>query len=222
MKTLFATVFMALSFVLHADPPSTHGMLLFGDKVNFASHLPMFHSPHDYQLLLRLEFRTLPREMPYTLENYAAAKLSGSSLLTLVPERMDLTQVIEGPKRSFRAEIFDGHFERGGESLGSITVVVSEVVFSQKLDPRAPQADHESYLSFGAQGEFFAAHLIEARPSFDAILKIREPSGPGHLKVLRKDSGFVLPRKGEPLGLEEGPQTVIEDVIYLEEAELSH
>jgi hypothetical protein len=222
MKTLFATILMASSLALRADPPSTHGMLLFGDKVNFASHLPMFHSPHDYQLLMRLEFGTLPKEMPHTLENYAAAKAAGRTLFTLVPERMDLSQVISGLKRSFRAEIFDGHFERGGKSLGPVSVVVAEIVFAEKLSPRGQQPSHESYLSFGAQGEFFAAHLIEARPSFDAILKIGQPNGSGLLRVARPGSEFVLPEKGDLLGDPLGTQSRVEDVIYLEEAELAH
>ena len=222
MKTLFATILMVASLSLRADPPSTHGMLLFGDKVNFASHLPMFHSPHDYQLLLRLEFRTQPREAPHTLENYVASKAAGQTLFTLVPERMDLTQVISGSKRSFRAEIFEGHFERGGRSLGAITVGVTEIVFAQKLNPRVERPSHESYLTFGAEGEFFAAHLIEARPSFDAILKIQEPTGLGLLKVARPGSGFVLPSNGDLLGDPAGAQSRVQEVIYLEEAELAH
>ena len=39
----------------NADVPTTHGMLLFGNETVYASHLPMFHSPHDYQLILELD-----------------------------------------------------------------------------------------------------------------------------------------------------------------------
>jgi hypothetical protein len=36
----------------HADTPATHGMLLFGTKDIWLSHLPMFHKPHDYQVIM--------------------------------------------------------------------------------------------------------------------------------------------------------------------------
>lgn len=29
---------------------SVHGMLIFGKEKIYASHLPMFHPPHDYQV----------------------------------------------------------------------------------------------------------------------------------------------------------------------------
>lgn len=33
----------------------THGMALFGGKdALYTSHLPMFHAPHDYQLVLQV------------------------------------------------------------------------------------------------------------------------------------------------------------------------
>src|SRR5258706_108638 len=34
------------------DAPSVHGMLIVGESTVFLSHLPMFHPPHDYQLIL--------------------------------------------------------------------------------------------------------------------------------------------------------------------------
>ena len=32
------------------DPPDIHGMAVIGQKSVFLSHLPMFGSPHDYQV----------------------------------------------------------------------------------------------------------------------------------------------------------------------------
>lgn len=37
------------------DKASTHGMLIFGKNKIYAYHLPMFHSPHNYQIILELE-----------------------------------------------------------------------------------------------------------------------------------------------------------------------
>ena len=36
------------------DPPAIHGMLMVGTQTIFLSHLPMFHRPHDYQVILEV------------------------------------------------------------------------------------------------------------------------------------------------------------------------
>ena len=37
-----------------SDHAAVHGMLMVGEDRSLMSHLPMFHSPHDYQLLLEV------------------------------------------------------------------------------------------------------------------------------------------------------------------------
>jgi hypothetical protein len=37
------------------DEPATHGMAVIGQKSVFLSHLPMFGSPHDYQVIVEAE-----------------------------------------------------------------------------------------------------------------------------------------------------------------------
>jgi len=38
-----------------SDRSPVHGMLIFGKNKIYASHLPMFHAPHHYQIILELE-----------------------------------------------------------------------------------------------------------------------------------------------------------------------
>ena len=40
------------------DKTSVHGMLIFGKEKIYASHLPLFHPPHDYQIILELELNS--------------------------------------------------------------------------------------------------------------------------------------------------------------------
>jgi hypothetical protein len=164
---------LAAASLARADVPAVHGMLLFGAKSGtYASHLPMFHPPHDRQLILKVSLQSVPRSR--TLESYQAAQAQGKTLFTLVPQAMDLEAIANGSKTVFSAVIYDGHFERGGKSLGPIQVKVDKVVFSSKLDPKAePKVGR--YLVFGSQGEYFAAHLIQGQPSFDAILSVSRP-----------------------------------------------
>src|SRR5687768_7078544 len=121
MKKMMLLMMLLLSAISNADMPSTHGVLLFGDKVSYASHLPMFHEPHDYQVILKLALEDLPRSVTVRV-HYEESKKNKKNLFTLVPETMDLTEIINGTKTSFMASIYEGHFERGGRDLGQAIV----------------------------------------------------------------------------------------------------
>ena len=160
----------------------THGMLLFGDRTLYLSHLPMFDEPHNFQVLLEITYAN-GDEAP--AEQYRRDRQSsGEQLYTLVPEKFHLSDLVssgfpEPPKRdSFRGTVFRGHFERGGEAItGEIEVKVSNVTYFQQLDPEAAhRADSKlTYLCFGEPGDLFAAHQIDARPDFDHVLGIALP-----------------------------------------------
>jgi hypothetical protein len=213
-----------------ADRPSVHGMLLFGKQVTYASHLPMFHSPHDYQVILKLELSDVPGSG--VLRKYAdekakmeTARPGEERYFTLVPEVMDLTQVISGKKGSFSAVIYRGHFEREGTKLGPVKVKVEKIVFQRPLDGSQPPAAAQTYLGFGEKGEYFLAHLIQEKPSFDLIATASELPVVGDRVVeiprLKKADQTRLPKAGEELGVAGGIQTRLLGVIYSEEGELS-
>lgn len=237
IKSVIAAILL-MSTGAKADSPSVHGMLLFGKEVAYASHLPMFHAPHDYQLIMKLKLKDQPRSQ--TLAAYETAKSNGATLFTLVPEVMDLTLLISGAKTSFKAAIFDGHFERGGQKLGPVVVDVEKIVFSSKLDGTQQPAAFGSYLLFGELGEYFGAHLIKSKPSFDAIMTISPPATtiipgcgradcPDPVNVPIPDSQLPVvieasatpPHAGDALGGGLGAHTSVTDIIYLEENELA-
>ena len=186
MKSVFKilTIVLAWSSLARADMPAVHGMLIFGDKVTYASHLPMFHSPHDYQVILQLSLQAQSNSS--ALSKFAAAKSAGQSFFTLAPEVMDLTQVINGSKSSFSGHLFQGHFEQDGIDLGGVTVQVEKIIFSTKLDAQ-DNAQDIKYLVFGQAGEYFAAHLILGKPNYDAVLSVSQPyqmqDHPCHLRA---------------------------------------
>jgi hypothetical protein len=238
LKGLFVAVLMA-STLAKADTPSVHGMLLFGDKVSYASHLPMFHSPHDYQLIMKL---TLHDHGSETLNTYKQAKADGAMLFTLVPEVMDLSQLIDGTKKSFVATIFEGHFEQGGNPLGEIAVNVESIVFAEKLNGNQV-LPFEYFLVFGGLGEYYGAHIIKVKPSYDAIMSVSQPvemnfgNCPGRgdcmnpvigkvsdsdLPLTLSSTLQILPKDGDFLGSPYGIHVSIDKIIYLEESELAH
>jgi len=174
MRALLAIVFLSIpSLLFAADPPSVHGMLIFGRGTTYLSHLPMFHSPHDYQAILEAE---LPGSAKQVLLDDQKAHPE-QTVYTLVPTPFVLPDMI-AKLGSFRASIVRGHFERGGVTIINCTpVMLKRVVLFQKLDENTPQPGHPSYLVFGNGGENYAAHLIHGAPDFDQVLAVEAPPG---------------------------------------------
>ncbi len=242
MKKIMSLIIaaMAWSSAARADHPAIHGMLLFGQQKAYASHLPMFHAPHDYQALFELSFKDLAKSE--TLALYNEAKLS-PGIFTLVPELMDLTQVLNGTKTDFTAEIFKGHFEQGGQTLGAVYVHVEKIVFSTKLNPTAPVIENNYYV-FGTAGEYFAVHLIQGKPNFDSVASVNQPYKLGHpictarfcpgpdmtlipdaqlpLTMSSSLAPTAIAKAGDALGSMTGALADIQNVIYSETGELAN
>lgn len=175
---IFYSLILSLGFIFststqaqhahHNDPPSVHGMLLFGNEKIYLSHLPMFHSPHDYQVILEAELSQSAKEAYFQ----AKENKPSETVYTLVPEVFVLPEMINSPK-PFKAKIFQGHFERGGTPItGSITVNISEVIYFEKFDPNGAHPEKVKYIYFGDESEIFGTHLINAKPDFDHIVEV--------------------------------------------------
>jgi hypothetical protein len=175
----------------NADKPSIHGMMLMGTEKIYASHLPMFHSPHDYQVILLLEFSKTEQEQ------YIADKIANptETVYTLEPESFVLPDMINNPTK-FRANIYRGHFERGGKKIvENVSVVIQKVVYSKKFDPKETKPTKLQYILFGNSNEQFLAHLISAKPDFDENIAVKITDK----KVLQQleNTPFLLVEFGE-------------------------
>jgi hypothetical protein len=173
-----------------SDPPSTHNMLVVGEKTVFLSHLPMFDglnedksdysSMHRYQVILEARFTRNRNDVTniYTKDRQNNA---GIKMYTLQPARFVLARVFtpnaNAPAlRSFRATIFRDHLERNGESINGledVVVKVNKVVHARKFDPFQDKPSQLEYLLFGKGNELFLAHLITKPPDFDQIIAVK-------------------------------------------------
>ena len=112
--SLSALLLLTLPLLVSASNQATHahgvhGMVLFGSDSLFASHLPLYRAPHDWQVVLEVE----PQD-----QAVAESFRQSDGMLTIEPEPFDLTRLdpqAEDPLPAFAAKVYKGHFERGGE-----------------------------------------------------------------------------------------------------------
>jgi len=179
MKTLkaFFLITLTASVCFAGDPPATHGMLVFstksvgkGPKKVYASHLPMFHRPHDYQAIFEIRFDSK------TLQTYLDDKAkSPDSINTLVPDPFVLTDLAHHPA-SVKAVLYHGHFEKGGTPITElVTVEFSRTLVFEKLFPVTPHPGTYQGFIFGDEDGLFLAHRITGAPNFDQIVEL-EPN----------------------------------------------
>jgi hypothetical protein len=229
MKALLFILFA--SIVAKADPVKLHGMNVFGDKTTYASHMPIYHFPHNYQVIYQIKLVDSPN-VP-TLFEYQASKSSGVKIFSVKPEPLDLTRIISGELKEFKGELYTGNFfEDSAKDLGPITVKIQKLIFSKKLDQTEQELDFQ-YVLFGQNGEYYAAHVIKGVPAFDQIVSIEQPYIYHHIgrgfdietiedSALPVTTSHLLQKSlatpvenGEVIGDESLPQASVIDAFYL-------
>ncbi len=164
--------------VLQQVPPSqertvaprrmgTHGMVLFGAGPRlYLSHIPMFHRPHDVQLLLAVSLE--PQEAGAVPTDFS------QGTYTVEPERFDLDALASGKLQRFRATVYQGNFEGGGTPVArEVTVKVEAVRYQRVLSDPAPALGAPRYLVLGEGTEVYLVHVLSHAPDFDQVLRVK-------------------------------------------------
>lgn len=170
MRLILFTCFLGFFFKPElSNRPAIHGMLLMGKTQIYASHLPLFHAPHDYQVILELHIDASSTEVyKESLKNFPK-----KTVYTLEPERFELPLMLHNPV-AFKANIYRGHFERGADEIVHDAIVhIIKVLYFKQLDGRISQPLDYNALLFGNVSELFLAHLITSAPDFDQISSIK-------------------------------------------------
>ncbi|WP_255756560.1 hypothetical protein [Massilia sp. erpn] len=171
----------------------THGMALFGNHEGlYAAHLPMFHGPHDYQLIL--QFHVADAGLDATLRN----RLEGKPMLwTIDPEKFELDRLAPNsptPLRHFKADLVLGHFEHDGKvQYSDVTLVVDKVLMYRQLAPAVRVNPVASYVRIGEGRQRFLVKEIDSRPDFDHIVAYRSDSETRPVRI-----HVAKPHLGEP------------------------
>jgi hypothetical protein len=140
-----------------------HGMVLFGGPRQFLSHLPMYHPPHDAQLVL--EVRTAGDGLPAAFSD---------QLYTIEPERFGLDSLRDGTRTRFTATVYRGNFEQGGVPIArGVAFEVVRVVLDRPLAAGDAIAAAPEYLALGQRGAVALVHLLGGAPGFDHVVTAR-------------------------------------------------
>jgi len=191
-----------------------HGMALFGGKdALYASHLPMFHAPHDYQVLLQVH--VADPQLDAKLRQRLQAK---ATLWTIAPEKFELDRLAPNaaqPLQQFKADLVLGHFEQGGKTqYTNATLVVDKVLMFRQLDATPRKQASARYLQLGSGTQRFLVKEIDSRPDFDHILAYRAAPGAASAPVIvEKHALEKTPAATLAKALGVAPRTV-GDTIY--------
>lgn len=191
-----------------SDPPGSHGMLVVGSDVVYLSHLPIFHVPHDYQLIFEA---ALDADVLAGYRRDSATHVD--TYYTLVPTgRWVLPDTIVAGA-SFRADLYRGHFERGGTPIRQgVKVTVRNIVHFRRFDAgRKP--DPAQWIAFGRGREQFLAHRIEGAPDMDQVVQLASPPAEGQ--------AVRLPQSGELKPGDAVASGSVRRVIYTEYGDLA-
>lgn len=199
------------------DRPAGHGMVVVGTEAVHLSHLPMFMKPHDFQVILRAGLGD--DEQAYVEDRRANPE---ALIYTLAPAPFVLPDILPAapgkrPRlRTFRGDLFRGHFEQPGpgteQIAADVEVAVDAVVMGHRFEPEARVPDALTYLLFGTAAELWLAHVITGPPDFDQLVSVTVPDNPFRVKTLAAGVPLTVPGRknlaAERVGLDGGGTAV--------------
>lgn len=133
MKVLWLML-LCISFPLWACLHASHGVhgmvVLQVENQLIASHLPFPAGKHAHQIVLQIS-----SDMPDPI----LQALKEKQLVTLEPQPFALKDLQQGTVKRFNAQVYLGHFERGGQDLGTVTVQVQQKLLDKAVGEVAEQ-----------------------------------------------------------------------------------
>lgn len=197
MKVLI-TILATCLFSLSANAlDATHGMVLFGNEKLYASHLPMFHAPHDKQVVFTYE-------VDQTIKDQIVLN-QDTQYLTFVPAPFDLNKFVAAPF-ALTGDIYLSHFEKDGVLLLSgITLQNPKIEFlKENLHPAGRQT-LPSFKIFGTKNDTYALYVNDGSAfanlyklttldaeNFNNIAEKYKLNGDGHEAILTIGKSYSI------------------------------
>ncbi len=175
-KVLFGILFLLSQVSFAKDevkelPPlepaymGVHGMVLVtqGSSI-YASHLPLYKKPHNVQLLYKLDNNDLA----------VLQTVRDSQLITIKPKPFNLQRLMRGEKMVIQADLYAGHFERGGMLVyENILLSFDKQLYVRTFDDIKPSSTKQEYDVVSLRQNYkIYIHRIQQAPSFDHLLGV--------------------------------------------------
>ena len=180
-KVLFCILFLLTRVSFAEDevkklPPldpgymGVHGMVLVNQGSSiYASHLPLYKKPHNVQLLYKLDNNDLS----------VLQTVRDGQLITIKPKPFNLQRLMRGEKMDIQADLYAGHFERGGMLVyENIILSFDKLLYVRTFDDIKPSSTKQEYDVVSLKQNYkIYIHRIQQAPSFDHILSIDLEAG---------------------------------------------
>jgi hypothetical protein len=138
----------------------SHGMIVTGTPSHLLlSHIPMFHKPHDVQLILQAKVvgaNTLPKSL-------------SEKLHTFVPDLLSLDALRTGKLTEMQGTVYAGNFEDGGTALSRVKVTVTSITHQHVLEATEVAAQ-PTYFAQGSLNDAIVIHRIAGAPGYDQVI----------------------------------------------------
>ena len=144
-----------------------HGMVLMNNGSSlYASHLPTYTKPHDVQII-------------YSIDADTAAMIHlirDADMVTIKPEPFNLQRLIRGESFSVKADVYMGHFERGGLlTYENVDIEFEEQLYVRLLDK--PDHSHVRQIYDSVilkKNQRILIHQIQKAPSYEHLMLLYE------------------------------------------------
>jgi hypothetical protein len=128
----------------------------------------LYQKPHNAQIIYQIK------------TNNAAllALVRDADLVTIEPKIFNLQRLIRGEELTIKANVYSGHFERGGTKFfQDVEIVFTEQKYLRMLeDLAAPGVDKVYDVVELDKGGRLLIHQIQGAPSFDHIALLSNPN----------------------------------------------
>lgn len=138
-------------------------MLVFGE--NYFSHIPMFHEPHDYQIIMDVDLQHPDLE---------EGRNFGGELHTFVPDKFSLGDLLNGKLKTIEGTLVRGNFEKEGSEplLENVKAEVKTILHSKHLSEGSEGPAELEYLLYGSKDDAYLIHPIHGNAGFDQLVSV--------------------------------------------------
>jgi hypothetical protein len=144
-----------------------HGMVLFGSEKLYLSHIPLYSSPHNIQVVVEVKIASgVPADQ----------QLFGTKNFTVRPTAFSLHDLAHDVLRSVTGTVYLGNFESGGTpAFRNVKFEVVRVIYQRDMASSMPRNPALDYIAVGTPTQPYFVHVIDAPPSFDQIALVKLP-----------------------------------------------